>query len=492
MRSALRLLCFGPGEQMNDERLTSQVICREYLIYLDGFSALLEMQGVSIMLTYQHTQQSADPELKTRALSAISAASSKEMFGPDFRDGDDEHRVSWARSVGNGSISDDDAEHARHGSSLSSHVSPTDITSSSTEPFANAPRRALERPSSADHSDLEHLEPASVHLHALALSSAGAVSLFTEESSSPNDGCGEGSPRPSFTSQVGIRLDDHLRVSYSVTCYHLHCDSSMVSPGQTEYKVQRRVCGWKDATFAWSTVASHNCCPGCRPCWTGVPAAAGTYRSEGAARGSEQHLERNRVLWAHACPAPAQGKAVERHKASLGALQRHRADSCDRSSCEQFQAEGDFFRAVAGTCSIQHVLPATWHFARNHGHDIEDVYRWLCRNPAELMGVYGLKGILRRNAQADIVVWDPEADVEISNYQLLSQHSVRSFSCVSCACVVQQRNYLLRCFDVACELSKPYSTATCCAGECCGRMCEASVCTSRQCRRIPPATPPEA
>lgn len=236
-------MCWALGTQINDERLTSQVICREYLIYLDGFSSLLEMQGVSIMLTYQHTQQSADPELKTRALSAISAASSKEMFGPDFREGDDEHRVSWARSVGNGSISDDDADHARHGSSLSSHVSPTDVTSSSTEPFANAPRRALERPSSADHSDLEHLEPASVHLHALALSSAGAVSLFTEESGSPNDGCGEGSPRPSFASQIGIRLDDHLRVSYSVTCYHLHCDSSMVSPGQTEYKVQHSLFG---------------------------------------------------------------------------------------------------------------------------------------------------------------------------------------------------------------------------------------------------------
>jgi len=88
----------------------------------------------------------------------------------------------------------------------------------------------------------------------------------------------------------------------------------------------------------------------------------------------------------------------------------------------KFHAEGDFFRAVAGTCSIQHVLPATWHFARNNGHEIEDVYQWLCRNPAELMGVYGLKGILRRHAQADIVVWDPEADVEVSNYQLLSQH----------------------------------------------------------------------
>src|SRR3546814_4585856 len=94
----------------SSDLLTSQVICREYLIYLDGFSSCLEVQGASIMLTYQHTQPHVDPVIKTRALSAISAVSSKEKLHTDGRDAsslEDDRRESWARSIGNGSLVDD-------------------------------------------------------------------------------------------------------------------------------------------------------------------------------------------------------------------------------------------------------------------------------------------------------------------------------------------------------------------------------------------------
>jgi allantoinase len=68
---------------------------------------------------------------------------------------------------------------------------------------------------------------------------------------------------------------------------------------------------------------------------------------------------------------------------------------------------GDFGAAWGGISSLQLGLPVVWTEARQRGHDLSDVVRWMSTAPAQLVGLPG-KGRIAPGGDADFCVFAPD------------------------------------------------------------------------------------
>ena len=110
---------------------------------------------------------------------------------------------------------------------------------------------------------------------------------------------------------------------------------------------------------------------------------------------------------------------------------------------------GDFFAAWGGIASLELGLAAVWTEARRHGAGIEDVARWMSYRPAQLAGLGGRKGALAVGYDADIVVWEPEAEFTVEASRLHQRHKLTPYAGRKLSGVVQKT--ILRGADVAAE-----------------------------------------
>jgi allantoinase len=80
---------------------------------------------------------------------------------------------------------------------------------------------------------------------------------------------------------------------------------------------------------------------------------------------------------------------------------------------------GDFMKAWGGISSLQLGLAAIWTEARARGRTIRDVVEWMSAAPARLAGLADRKGALAAGHDADLVIWDPDADftVDVSSLE---------------------------------------------------------------------------
>lgn len=89
--------------------------------------------------------------------------------------------------------------------------------------------------------------------------------------------------------------------------------------------------------------------------------------------------------------------------------------------------EGNFQKAWGGIASLQLGLSIIWTEARQRGFSIDDIARWMCTRPAELVGLEGRKGSLRVGSDADIVVWDPEVSFVVNSENLFHRHKLTPY-----------------------------------------------------------------
>jgi allantoinase len=93
--------------------------------------------------------------------------------------------------------------------------------------------------------------------------------------------------------------------------------------------------------------------------------------------------------------------------------------------------EGRFDLAWGGISSLGLALPVLWTALQRRGLDstaaVERIDAWLASGPARLAGLAGQKGVLAPGADADIVVFDPDATWTVAPEHLHFRHKLSPY-----------------------------------------------------------------
>src|ERR1041385_4725400 len=102
----------------------------------------------------------------------------------------------------------------------------------------------------------------------------------------------------------------------------------------------------------------------------------------------------------------------------------------DHSPCPpdlKLREQGDFMKAWGGISSLQLRLPIMWTEARARGFSIEDLTKWLCREPARQVGL-NLKGAIKAGHDADIVIWNPDKEFVVEPSVIENRHKLTPYN----------------------------------------------------------------
>lgn len=88
---------------------------------------------------------------------------------------------------------------------------------------------------------------------------------------------------------------------------------------------------------------------------------------------------------------------------------------------------GDFVAAWGGISSLQLRLPAVWDGASRRGVGLVALSEWLSSAPARLAGLGDRKGSITVGADADFVVWDPQAVTAVEGASLEHRHALTPY-----------------------------------------------------------------
>lgn len=98
-----------------------------------------------------------------------------------------------------------------------------------------------------------------------------------------------------------------------------------------------------------------------------------------------------------------------------GNLQTTATDHCCFCADQKAAGKDDFRLTPNGTAGIENRLEVLWHHAVNTGRlTINEFVKATSSNAAQIFNIYPRKGSISVGADADIVVWDPEASKTIS------------------------------------------------------------------------------
>jgi allantoinase len=102
----------------------------------------------------------------------------------------------------------------------------------------------------------------------------------------------------------------------------------------------------------------------------------------------------------------------------------------DHSPCPpsmKLCAQGDFLRAWGGIASLQLSLPAVWTEARSRGYALTHLVKWMCSGPARLAGLEQTKGAIAVGADADLVIFNPQAHFSVDPARLHHRHKLTPY-----------------------------------------------------------------
>ena len=121
---------------------------------------------------------------------------------------------------------------------------------------------------------------------------------------------------------------------------------------------------------------------------------------------------------AHVMSPPFRDKS---HQAALwnglisGSLQTTATDHCCFCADQKAAGKDDFRLTPNGTAGVENRMEVLWHHGVNQGRlTVNEFVKATSTNAAQIFNIYPRKGAVKVGADADIVVWDPEATKTIS------------------------------------------------------------------------------
>ena len=99
----------------------------------------------------------------------------------------------------------------------------------------------------------------------------------------------------------------------------------------------------------------------------------------------------------------------------------------DHSPCPPDMKAGSFLTAWGGIASVSLSLPILWTGMQQRGLGLERLGEWVGFAPARLAGLSGRKGGIVAGADADLVVFDTEAELEVLAERLYFRHKVSPY-----------------------------------------------------------------
>ncbi|MEO7766115.1 MAG: allantoinase AllB, partial [Ferruginibacter sp.] len=88
---------------------------------------------------------------------------------------------------------------------------------------------------------------------------------------------------------------------------------------------------------------------------------------------------------------------------------------------------GNFINAWGGIASLQFALPVLWTLAKKRGCTFNDVVKWLCENPAKLIGKQGSKGSIAAGFDADLVILNEEELFTVTESSIHHKHKITPY-----------------------------------------------------------------
>lgn len=129
----------------------------------------------------------------------------------------------------------------------------------------------------------------------------------------------------------------------------------------------------------------------------------------------------------HKCAPPI--RAADNREALWQGLREGVIDliATDHSPCPpswKHLEAGNFQTAWGGVASLAVALPVVWTGIRQRGLTIDDLVRWMSAKPAALAGISRRKGAIAEGYDADLVLFDPDAQFEVTERDLHTRHLV--------------------------------------------------------------------
>lgn len=102
----------------------------------------------------------------------------------------------------------------------------------------------------------------------------------------------------------------------------------------------------------------------------------------------------------------------------------------DHSPCppeDRAPETGDFFAAWGGIASLQLGLSLVWSAGRPRGVDLSSLVAWMSEAPARLAGLSSHKGRIAAGYDADLIVFDPDAEYVVDSSLLRDRHGLTPY-----------------------------------------------------------------
>ena len=92
------------------------------------------------------------------------------------------------------------------------------------------------------------------------------------------------------------------------------------------------------------------------------------------------------------------------------------------------ESDGNFFGCWGGIASLQLTLSAVWTGARMRGIEPEMIVKWMSESPGRLAGFSGQKGAIAAGYDADITIWNSNAEFRVGESSLEHRHPLTPYN----------------------------------------------------------------